>query len=70
MKISTVDEKILKILRKSKLPLSTYKIAKKSNIVWSTANSHCYKLKTMKLLDSKAEESKFGAGEKIVWWIK
>lgn len=70
MKISIVDERILKTLRKSKVPLSTYKIAKKIDMVWSTANSHCYKLKTMKLIDSKAEESKFGAGEKIVWWIK
>lgn len=68
MKISTIDEKILKTIRKSKVPLSTYEIAKKTNIVWSTANSHCYKLKTMKLIDSKAEESKFGSGEKIVWW--
>ena len=70
MRISAVDEKILETLRKSKVPLSTYEIAKRSNIVWSTANSHCYKLKTMKLIDGKTEESKFGAGEKIVWWSK
>lgn len=70
MRPSITDGKILKILRESKVPISTYQIAKKTNVVWSTANSHCYKLKSMKRIDSKTEKSKFGFGEKIIWWIK
>ena len=70
MRLSPVDQKILKILRESKEPLSTYEIGKKTEMTWSTANSHCYKLKSMRLIDGKTEKSKFGLGEKIVWWIK
>ena len=70
MILSDIDKKILNLLKKIKKPLSTYQIAKKVNVTWPTAISHCYKLKSMGLIESKLEESKFGPKEKVVWWIK
>lgn len=68
MILSDVDKRILSLLKKSENPLSTYQIAKKAKITWPTANSHCYKLKSMNLVESKQEKSKFGPNEKVVWW--
>ncbi len=68
MNLSDIDKKILNLLKKS--PHSTYSIAKKLGISWGTATTHCYKLKALNLIDSKIEESKFGHGQKIVWWKK
>jgi predicted ArsR family transcriptional regulator len=70
MKLSSIDRKILNLLKTSKIPLSTYQIAKKVKITWVTANSHCYKLKSMNLIQSKYEKSKHGSRGKIVWWIE
>jgi predicted transcriptional regulator len=70
MRLSNVDKKILRVIKNSKKPLSTYRIAKEAKVMWSTANSHCYKLKSMNLINNKLESSKFGSGEKVVWWIK
>jgi len=63
------DEDILRLLKKVSTPLSTYQIAKALNISWSTANLHCYKLKTIGKIDGTSSESKFGLGEKMVWWV-
>jgi hypothetical protein len=57
MMLSDIDKKILELL-------------KKADVTWPTANSHCYKLKSLGLIKNKSEESKFGLREKIVWWIK
>ncbi|MBN2203073.1 MAG: winged helix-turn-helix domain-containing protein [Candidatus Aenigmarchaeota archaeon] len=65
-----VDKKILEVLKKAKKPMSTYLIAKHSKITWPTANSHCYKLKSMGLIGSKVEKSSHGPKEKIMWWAK
>jgi len=70
MILSDVDRKILSLLKKSESPLSTYQIAKKINVTWPTAISHCYKLKSMRLIDCRNEESKFGSKQKVVWWAK
>jgi predicted transcriptional regulator len=70
MILSDVDKKILDILKKIKSPMSTYQIAKKVEVTWPTAISHCYKLKSMGLIESKYEESKFGPKQKVVWWVK
>jgi len=70
MILSAIDKKILELLKKTKKPLSTYQIAKKSNVTWPTAISHCYKLKSLDLIQSKYEKSKFGLKKKVVWWIK
>ena len=61
---------IQKILKDSKDPLSTYEIAKLAKISWSTANTHCYKLKDESLIDGKLETAKVGAGRKMLWWVK
>ena len=68
MILSDLDKRILSLLKKTENPLSTYQIAKKAKITWPTANSHCYKLKSMNLVESKQEKSKFGPNEKVVWW--
>jgi len=59
---------IQKVLKESKTPLSTYEIAKLSKISWSTANTHCYKLKDMGQIDGKLEIAKVGAARKMMWW--
>lgn len=61
------DKEIINLLKKTP-NLSTYQIAKKLKISWSTANIHCYKLKTVGKIDGSPRESKFGMGEKMVWW--
>lgn len=63
------DEDIIKLLKRVAVPLSTYQIAKILKISWSTANLHCYKLKTFGKIDGTPKESKFGLGEKMVWWV-
>ncbi|MFH1473612.1 MAG: hypothetical protein ABIE55_01840 [Candidatus Aenigmatarchaeota archaeon] len=70
MILSDVDKNILNLLKKLKSPLSTYQIAKKINVTWPTAISHCYKLKAMDMIDCRNEESKFGSKQKVVWWAK
>jgi Mn-dependent DtxR family transcriptional regulator len=70
MILSDVDKVILNLLKREKQPLSTYQIAKMAKITWPTANSHCYKLKSMNLVKNKQEKSKFGPNEKVVWWVK
>ncbi len=65
----SVDILTEKILRSSKQPLSTYEIAKRAKISWSTANIHCYKLKSEGKIDGKLEKAEVGSGKKMVWWI-
>ena len=67
--LSQVDRIILKTIKESDGQITTYKIAKKANISWSTANSHCYKLKSLGLLESASEIAKSGSGKKRVWQI-
>ena len=70
MILSDVDRLILDLLKKTGKPLSTYQIAKRAKITWPTANSHCYKLKSMNMIRNKQEKSKFGSNEKVVWWTE
>ena len=63
-----VGSVIQKVLKESKTPLSTYEIAKLSKISWSTANTHCYKLKDTGVIDGKLEVAKVGAARKMMWW--
>ena len=65
-----VGDMILKLLKESSEPISTYEIAKKVGISWSTANTHCYKLKDAGKVDSKEIVQKIGAGKKVVWFMK
>ena len=68
MMLSRLDKEIVKLLRRERL-LTTYQIAKKLQISWSTANSHCYKLMSLNKLSCRREKSKFGL-ERVVWWVK
>lgn len=61
-----IDALIMEILKNSKNPLSAYMIAKEAKISWSTANTHCYKLKSVGLVDSRSVRSHFG--QKKVFW--
>ncbi|MFH1788334.1 MAG: winged helix-turn-helix domain-containing protein [Candidatus Altiarchaeota archaeon] len=63
-----VDKQVLKVFDKCDTPPSTYEIAKKANMSWSTANSHLYKLKAMGLIKGASGKSKSGTGRKMVWW--
>ena len=65
-----VSEIIKKILKEAKEPLSTYEIAKKAKISWSTANTHCYKLKDEGVIDGKLEVAEVGSGRKMLWYLK
>jgi len=66
-KLTPVDKAILNSLKNANKPLSTYKLSKISELSWSTVNTHCYKLKSMGLVDSKVQRSKFG-GKKLFWF--
>ena len=65
----SIDALTQKILKTSNLPLSTYQIAKQAKISWSTANIHCYKLKSEGKIDGKMEKAEVGSGKKMIWWI-
>ncbi len=66
----SVEDSILKTLKESAEPVSTYELAKKLGISWSTANTHCYKLKDAGKIDKKDIVPKIGAGKKVVWFVK
>jgi len=66
--ISEMDQNILKILRESSEPLSTYEIAKKANVSWSTANIHLKDLLIKGIIKSKEDSVK--SKKRIVWWIE
>ena len=63
------EKLVLDMLRKAKKPLSTYEIAKRAGISWSTANTCCYKLFSKKLVASEENEYKTSL-RKVMWWIK
>ena len=65
---SSMDEKILKVLRETPEPLSTYEIAKKLNISWSTANIHLKDLLLKDLVKNKEEMVK--SKRRLVWWVE
>ncbi len=61
---------IQKKLEESKAPLSTYEVAKKANLSWSTVNIHCYKLKDQGVIDCKLQVAEVGSGKKMLWFMK
>ncbi len=66
----SVDVLTERILASSVRPLSTYEIAKKAKISWPTANTHCYKLKSMGRISCQEEHRAVGIGKKTLWYIK
>ncbi|MFH1364126.1 MAG: hypothetical protein ABIH52_00560 [Candidatus Aenigmatarchaeota archaeon] len=67
--LDKADQMIIKILKSAAKPLSTYDIAKKLEISWSTANIHCYKMMAFGVLKSKEDEVKLGV-KRVTWWVK
>ncbi|MCK4555437.1 MAG: hypothetical protein KAT83_02425 [Candidatus Aenigmarchaeota archaeon] len=61
---------IQKMLKDAKGSLSTYEIAKRAKISWSTANTHCYKLKDQNVVEGELEVADVGAGRKMMWRLK
>jgi Mn-dependent DtxR family transcriptional regulator len=64
-----VGKVIEKLLKDEKKPLSTYQIAKKIGVSWSTANTHCYKLKDEGKLHGEMKRAEVGAARKMLWWL-
>lgn len=69
LELSQVDKVMIGVLKKSKEPLTVYKIAKETKTAWSTANTHCYKLEAEGILERKIEQSRYGKG-KTFWKLK
>jgi DNA-binding CsgD family transcriptional regulator len=65
--LSALEKEILRILKQK--TLSTYQLAKELKVSWSTVNTHCYKLKSLGLVENTLEKPKFGR-EKVLWWAK
>lgn len=63
----SVDAVTEQILARASRPLSTYEIARSAGISWSTANAHCYKLKSLGKILGKEEQRDVGAGKKMLW---
>jgi len=66
--LDRVDELIVDILTRSDEPLTTYKIAKKAKVAWSTVNIHCYKLKSVGMLKERVENPDYGR-KKVIWTL-
>ncbi len=66
----SIEQLILDVLRKENKPLTTYQIAKKIGVSWSTANTYCYKLKDKGLIRGEEKSARIGMSKKMVWWIK
>lgn len=67
--IKGVEEAIVELLKKEGKPLSTYQIAKKIGVSWSTANTYCYKLKDKGVIKGEEKIARVGMNKKMVWWL-
>ena len=67
--LSGVDHTIIRVLKSSSNPQSTYTIAKRAKLSWSTANTHCYKLKSLGVVKNMSKKTNIGTGKKISWWL-
>ncbi|MEA3255713.1 MAG: HTH domain-containing protein [Candidatus Altiarchaeota archaeon] len=67
--LDRIDGLIMEILKDSKSPLSAYMIAKEAKISWSTANTHCYKLKSLGIIEDRIIETEIGQ-RKTYWKLK
>ena len=67
--VKDISKLITKLLTKNKERMTTYEIAHRVKVSWSTANIHCYKLKSEGKINGKLEKAEVGLGKKMVWWI-
>ncbi|NOQ55252.1 MAG: HTH domain-containing protein [Nanohaloarchaea archaeon] len=63
-----IDQLIEEKLKEAGKPVSTYALAKVTELSWSTINAHCYKLKSMGIIDGRMESAKIGQRKKLLWW--
>lgn len=68
--VQSIEKLIVEVLKKEKKPLTTYQIAKKLGIAWSTANTYCYKLKDKGIIKGEEKAARVGLSKKMVWWIE
>ncbi len=66
----SIDNAIIRVLKEAKEPLTTYQIAKKLGISWSTANTHCYRLKDAGKIDCEYRIARIGESKKVYWKLK
>ena len=67
--LDEIDQLLLKKLEEAKGSVSTYKLAKVTNISWSTINIHCYKLEAQGKIMSKLETKQIGSRKKRIWTL-
>ncbi len=65
----SVGEVATEILRSVGKPISTYELAKRANVSWSTMNMHCFKLNANGVVRCKEEKANVGLGRKVMWSI-
>ncbi|MEA3229987.1 MAG: winged helix-turn-helix domain-containing protein [archaeon] len=65
-----IDELIESTLETAGKPVSTYQLAKDTGLSWSTVNAHCYKMKSMGIVDGKFEVARIGQRKKLLWWVE
>lgn len=63
----SVDLVTEQVLSRASRPLSTYELAKMAGVSWSTANAHCYKLKSLGKIRGREEQASVGEGRKMLW---
>ncbi len=68
--MKSIEKLIVEILKKEKKPLTTYQIAKKLGIAWSTANTYCYKLKDKGIIKGEEKSARVGLSKKMMWWVE
>ena len=67
--LSEIDKRILQVLKNNMRAMSTYELAKEGKFSWSSANVHCYKLKSMGLIEGYTEEICLGKIRNL-WKLK
>ncbi|MFB6075525.1 MAG: winged helix-turn-helix transcriptional regulator [Candidatus Aenigmatarchaeota archaeon] len=66
--INEIDDEILRTLTNESEPISTYEVAKKVDVSWSTANTH---LKDLQIMDLVKSTEKMSKGNKTrFWWVE
>lgn len=66
--MTSIDDIIWNALAEKNEKLSTYEIAKRCKISWSTADRHCFKLYSKRKIKCKEEKAEVGEGKKTLWW--
>ena len=66
----SVGEVATEILRSADRPISTYELAKRAKVSWSTMNMHCFRLSAKGVIKGREEKAPVGLGKKMLWSLK